>query len=203
MHAARIFVNRLLNNLRGVTGRIMINAEMKQDLSWFVQFLSKANGKIMFDDARVKLDVFVDASLSGMGLYWDENVYAVSRNLLATQGHSITQLELLNVLIAFRTFTRSWTGQWVKFHIDNKAVVYALNNGRIKDSYMQQVARSIWLLLATHDIKLECTHIPGKDNVKADIFSRVFERGLVNDHLFDHCTWWPIKGYHFYPNMFI
>ena len=203
MHATRIFVNRLLNNLRQATGRIILNAEMKQDLSWFVQFLSKANGKIIFDDARVKLDVFVDASLSGMGLYWDENVYAVSRHMLVTQGLSITQLELLNVLIAFRTFARFWTGQWVKFHIDKKAVVFALKNGRIKDSYMQQVARSVWLFLATYDIKLECTHIPGKNNVKADILSRVYERGLANYHLFDHCTWWPIKGQHFYPNVFI
>ena len=203
VQAVRIFVNRLLNNLRRATCHIRLNADMKQDLSWFVQFLSKPNGKIMFDDARVKLDVFVDPSLSGMGLYWDENVYAVSRHFLATQGLSITQLELLNVLIAFRTFARFWTGQWVKFHIDNKAVVFALNNGRIKDNYMQQVARSIWLLLATHDIKLECTHIPGKDNIKADILSRVYERRLVNHHLFDHCTWWPIKGQHFYPNVFI
>ena len=44
VHAARIFVNRLLNNLRGATGRIILNAEIKQDLSWIVQILSKANG---------------------------------------------------------------------------------------------------------------------------------------------------------------
>ena len=157
----------------------------------------------MFDDARVKLDVFVDASFSGMGLYWAHNVYAVSRHLLATQGLSITQLEFLNALIAIRTFARCCTGQWVKFHVDNKAVVYALQNGRIRDTYMQQVARSIWLLLATYDIKLECSHIPGKDNVKANILSRVFERGLINGQLFDHCTWWPINGQHFYPNVFI
>ena len=203
VHAARIFVNGLLNNLRKATGRIVLNAEMKQDLSWFVQFLTKANGKVMFDDARNKLDVFVDASLSGMGLYWANNVYAVSRQVLATQGLSIIQLECLNILIAIRTFAKNWTGQWVRFHIDNKAVVYAMQNGRIKDTYMQQVARSIWLLLATYDIKLECTHIPGKDNVKADILSRVFESGLINDQLFDHCTWWPVNGRHFYPNVFI
>ena len=203
VHAARFFVNRLLNSLRNATGRIILTKEMKQDLSWFVQFLSKANGKVMFNDARVKLDVFIDASLSGMGLCWDKNVYAVSRHLLATQGLSITQLELLNVLIAFRTFAKYWTGQWDKFYIDNKAVVHALNHGKIKYIYMQQVARSIWLLLATYDIKLECTHIPGKDNVKADILSRVFERGLLKGWLFNECVWWPVKGQYFYPNLFI
>ena len=97
VHAARFFVHRLLNSLRKVTGHIILTTELKQDLSWFVQFLSKSNGKVMFNDARVKLEVFVGASLSYMGLYWAENVYAVSRHLLATQSLSITQLELFNV----------------------------------------------------------------------------------------------------------
>ena len=50
--------------------------------------------------------------------------------------------------------------------------------------------------MAIVDIKLECTHNPGKDNVKADILSRVFERWLVNDHLFGQCTWWPVSCQH-------
>ena len=45
---ARIFVNRLLNNLRRGENRIAISMDMKQDLSWFVQFLTKFNGVVMF-----------------------------------------------------------------------------------------------------------------------------------------------------------
>ena len=79
-----------------------------------------------------------------MGLYWADNVHTVSRHLLATQGLNVRVLELLNVLITVRAFGRSWTGQWVNFYIDNKAVICALNNGRIKDAYIQQAPRSIF-----------------------------------------------------------
>ena len=45
---AHIFVNRLLNNFRNCQGHIKINMEMKQDLNWFIQFLTKFNGVVMF-----------------------------------------------------------------------------------------------------------------------------------------------------------
>ena len=79
-----------------------------------------------------------------MGLYWADSIYTVSSHLLATQGLNITELEPLNVLIVVRAFARSWTGQWVNFYIDNKAVICAFHNGRIKDAYMQEAPRSIF-----------------------------------------------------------
>ena len=71
---ARIFGNRLLNKLRAATGRIPIEEEMVKDLNWFIQFLTKFNGTVMFDTSRPHYEVFVDASLSGMGASWDTNV---------------------------------------------------------------------------------------------------------------------------------
>ena len=43
---------------------------------------------------------------------------------------------------------------------------------------MKAVARSIWLIAASKDIKLVYSHIPGVANVKADALSRLFERGF-------------------------
>ena len=80
MAPARIFVNRLLNVLRGATGHIKLCKETKKDLNWFVQFLSHFNGIILFEEAKPQLEVFVDACLTDMGAYWDGNTYAVSRN---------------------------------------------------------------------------------------------------------------------------
>ena len=200
---ARIFVNRLLNKLRAATGRIPIDEEMVKDLNWFIQFLTQFNGTVMFDTSRPHYEVFVDASLSGMGASWDTNVYAVTRHLWATIGLDINQLEMLNVLIALRIFAKSWQNQCVEFRIDNKAVVFALQKGRIKDNYMQAVARSIWLIAASNDIKLVYSHIPGTENVKADALSRLFERGFNYQAWFQDCKWWPIHGAYFFPNLFI
>ena len=70
---------------------------------------------------------------------------------------------------------------------DTKVLTLRLDLSLAKSKTLREYQpRSIWLLLATYDIKLECTRIPGKDHVKADILSRVFERGLINGQLFDH-----------------
>ena len=57
---------------------------MKQDLPWFIQFLSK-NETVMFSEARAKLDIFVDYFLRWVciglriymqfqGIFWLPNV---------------------------------------------------------------------------------------------------------------------------------
>ena len=200
---ARIFVNRLLNKLRAVTGRVSVDEDMVKDLNWFIQFLTQFNGTVMFHTSRPHHEVFVDASLTGMGASWGTNVYAVTRHLWATIGLNINQLEMLNVLIALRLFAKYWQNQCVEFRIDNKAVVYALQKGRIKDNYMQTVARSIWLIAASNDINLVYSHIAGTENVKADALSRLFERGFTYQTWFSDCKWWPVHGAYFFPNSFI
>ena len=175
---ARVFVNRRLNKLRTATGRIRMDEEMVKDLNWFIQFLTQFNGTVMFDTCRAHFQVFVDASLTGMGASWDNNVYAVTRYFIATIGLNINQLEMLNMLIALRMFGKCWKNHCVKFKIDNKAIVFALQKGNIRDNYMQAVARSIWLIAASNDIKLLYSYIPGVNNVKADALSRLFERGF-------------------------
>ena len=148
---ARIFVNRPLNYLRKCQGLIQMDTEMKQDLNWFVQFLEKFNGVVMFQDVRHTFDVFVDAALVGMGACWDNNAYAVTRHLSATWNLSITKLKMLNVLIALRTFGNMWANESVVVHIDNKAAMFALKHGNIKDKFMQSVSRSIWLVAVSND----------------------------------------------------
>ena len=192
----RVFVNHLLNTLRNATGRIPVDSEMLKDIAWFQAFLSKFNGKVMFRDAGEAFDVYVDASLTGMGASWNKNVYAVSRHISATSWLSITQLEMLNVLIALRIFGHCWQNQKIRFHIDNKAVVYSLTKGRMRDAYLQSVARSIWLIAASKDIVIEYVHIAGTANVKADVLSRMFQNvsNAQKLQLFENCVWWPVGG---------
>ena len=149
---ARIFVNRLLNRLCQVVTRVKVDDDMKKDLSWFVEFLLHFNGKVLFTHTKPHYDAFVDACLTGVGGIWNQNVYAASRQILLTWHLNITQLEMLNVLIALRVFSDAWRHKTVCLHIDNKAVVYSLEKGRIKVKFMQAVARSVWLIAAIHDI---------------------------------------------------
>ena len=161
---ARIFVNRLLNNLRKCQGRISINLEI---------------------NLRHTFKVYVDASLSGVGGWGDNNAYAVTRHLLATWNLSITQLEMLNVLISLRTFGHMWANKSVVRHIDNNAAMYALTYGQIKDPFMQSISRSILLVAASKDIQMDFVNIAGNNNnTKADILSRVFEKKWSQERFF-------------------
>ena len=98
--------------------------------------------------------------------------------MIETIGYNINQLEML------RMFGKFQKNHCVKLRIDNKAVLNALHKGKIRDSYMQAVARLIWLIAVSNDIRLLYSHIPGVNNVKADALSRLFERGVSHQKLF-------------------
>ena len=199
---SRIFVNRLLNTLRSGHNRIKVTHDMVKDISWFIEFLHHFNGTVMFPQLRSQVQVYVDACLTGMGAIWESNVYAVSRHMEATQGASITQLEMCNVLVAIRVFAKMWSKKCVTFNIDNQAVVYALKYGRIKDQFMQSVARSVWLIAAAHYIELKYQHVPGIVNTQADALSRAFDPSCDLDKLYElnNHNWWPVNGLWCYPN---
>ena len=204
--ASRIFVNRLLNTLHQCPHRVTVSEDMRKDLAWFIQFLVKFNGKVLFPAMRQKIDVYVDASLSGMGAFWNENAYAVSRHIAATAGWSISHLEMLNVMVALRVFAHAWRGKHVEFHIDNLAVVFSLQFSRMKDQILQAIVRTIWLLAATHDIQLSYSHIPGIQNKEADALSRVFQNREFDQFCKDllaRCACWPVHGDWCIPNMFL
>ena len=52
------------------------------------------------------------------------------------------------------------------------AVVEVLRNGRARDNILALMARNIWLICAMFNIHIIVLHIPGKNNVLADLLSR-------------------------------
>ena len=47
-----------------------------------------------------------------------------------------------------------------------------LNSGKTRDLTLAAIARNIQLLLATYNIEIVVRHIPGKNNMVADLLSR-------------------------------
>ena len=90
----------------------------------------------------------------------DDDVYAIFHHFWTTQGLNIMQLEALNVLIATKVPAGLCHHQTVWFHLDNEAVVYGLQKGRIRDKY-PQAANSVWFPGVTYDIQMNlCTFQP-------------------------------------------
>ena len=202
---ARTFVNRLLNKLRQCRTAIPVCEDMKSDLLWFLQFMERFNGRTIFNHQKERIDVHVDASLTGMGAIWQENVYAASRPMSHTFLTNITQLEMANVLVALRCFCHLWNSKAITIHVDNKAVVMSLKYGRIKNPILQALSRSIWLIVASYDIDMTVKHIAGSENCDADILSRVFEPNSNINSLskYNNYVWWPINGNWCIPNLFM
>ena len=202
VHPARLFINRVLATLREApeTGPILLSVEFHKDIAWFNRFLPLFNGKVYFKKHLHTpiTNVFVDASLTGVGGVWDEMVYAVPLARLQNLPPrcSIVHLEMVNVFVALNLWKLRLAGKSLIIHCDNAAVVSTLNSGRAFDQFLLKVARNIWLLTAVHDIDLQVRHIPGKKNVVADTLSRWFSGRIDNltVHKFASFRWCTVQA---------
>jgi len=175
---ARIFVNRMLFLLRLAPNNkpITLTSSFHRDLSWFIKFLYQFNGKVIFDKTRAKPanQVYLDACLTGMGGCFGSLVYhhKLPPHLVLDEDIHITQLEMLNVLLALRLWAPKLAHSSLLIHCDNLAVVIVCQSGRTHDPFLAAVVRNIWFVVATYDIQVTYSHIPGKFNVAADLLSR-------------------------------
>ena len=174
---ARVFVNRILFTLRMApdAGRIRLNHAFKRDIRWFTTFLHHFNGRVFFNKThKLPLYLYLDACLDGLGAFLNNHVYHlhVKSKAFLPQDHSIVHMEMVNILVALRTWAPILTGRQVVSYCDNAAVVAICQNGRSRDPYLAAMARNIWWLTATCDIDLQLVHISGHHNKIADVLSR-------------------------------
>ena len=91
---------------------------------------------------------------------------------LKDHGLHITQLEMLNTVIAIKVWSTTWANQRISIYCDNLAVVEVLQSGKTKDSYLATCARNVWMLASIFNIHIDFFHISGKNNEVADLLSR-------------------------------
>ena len=159
---ARIFLNRMLQVLRSHhnSHRFTLTPEFFQDLCWFNTFLDQYNGVTYFDN---KTPHHLDASLLGMGATFANMVYTLPIPQHCQHLH-ITQLEMLNVVVALKVWGSIWSDKVIDIKCDNLAVVEVLTSGKTKDTFLATCARNIWLICAIFNIQIRVWHIPGKAN---------------------------------------
>ena len=151
--------------------KIILNMEFIRGLNWFLHFLPKFNGKAFISHRQITEEIELDASLQGLGARWGHQVYTLSIPL-GYNDFSIVHLEMLNILVAIRTWGHQWGGKAVKIACDNQAVVSVLNSGKTRDLALAAIAKNIFMEAAQADILLKTVHIMGKVNDIADSLSR-------------------------------
>ena len=175
----RAFMSRLLNELRSCDSRrstIPVSSELKLDLQWWLYFLDKYNGVSVigteFLESSEQL-FSTDASLTGCGAICEGEYFHELFPLSVTQQQlSITQLELLTVVVAIKLWQLKLKGRCIMIHCDNQACVDMINSLRSRNIFLQACLRELWLTLAVNNIMLKAAHIPGRENILADCLSR-------------------------------
>ena len=178
--------------------QIKITTEAKRDINWFTKFISIYNGVTFFYQKPIAHSIELDASLQGMGAWWGSEVYTLTIPL-GYMNLQIVHLEMLNILAALRVWQEPWRNSKIAIACDNLAVVQVLNSGKTRDLTLAAIARNIQFQIATMNVDLKVTHIPGKVNVVADLLSRWNTRTNPNatlSQLLPSYQWVPVNDSH-------
>ena len=165
--------------------RIHLNSDFHKDLAWFLAFLPHFNGITYINKPNLPYNhtLHIDASLTGLGGIWNNQVYATPIFDIYGMDLKIVHLEMLNLLIALRLWAQQWSHSRVRFFCDNSAVVQVVRTGKTRDNMLSLCLRNIWLITASHDIDLHIDHIQGRANIVADLLSRLYSPNPVDNKL--------------------
>jgi hypothetical protein len=125
---ARLFVNHIFALIRdmGPAASVAIDEGTCQDIRWFIACAHAANGTVsIYKCLQPQTDIFVDASLSGLGGALNAFVYRAP--LSPRPGWSIAHLEAINVFVALQVFSAFIGGRRVMDWCDSRVAVAILH----------------------------------------------------------------------------
>ena len=150
--------------------KMTLSLEAKQQLQWWLKHLPISFNEIEIPPVNVVVNS--DASLSGWGAVLGDSSTGGQWHQNET-GHHINYLELLAAYFALKAFSNSITNKHVKILIDNTTAVGVINNmGTCHSDPCNSIACRIWTFCEENNMWLTAAHIPGCQNVIADLESR-------------------------------
>ena len=110
---------------------------MYRDL--FCKFIPKFNGSAFFVHKNVNYEMELDACLQGLGARCGNEIYSIPLHL-GYENMTIVHLEMLNIIVAIRTWSFSWAGTTIRIHCDNQATVSVFTTDKTKDCILAAIA---------------------------------------------------------------
>lgn len=148
-----------------------ISRESVSELHWWIKNLDNSFNVLQLP--LIQLTIATDASLLGWGAVLG-NRNTGGRWLPTESVFHINVLELLAVFYALKSFGNEVAAKHVKFLIDNTTAVATINNmGSCHSRDCHAIVCKIWEFCIQHNVWISAAHIPGIDNVAADIESLV------------------------------
>jgi hypothetical protein len=164
-----------------------IPALVRKDLQWWDELLPQFNGVLLLQKDRPRVDLYTDASKSGLGAYFSilprprplqHNSFAILIEHQESQRH-INYLETRAIEAAFILWGPKWRGKRLFVHTDNSATYEGLISQKQRGIGFYPL-RHILLLATINDILVEPRWITGKTNDIADSLSRFNWNSLAN-----------------------
>ena len=162
-------INALKSHLGNFDEQMVVSAEMKLELKWWMENIHCQVRHIYRSSPQVIIQT--DSSLEGWGVVFKEKKFG-GRWKSEEKSLHINCLELTAILFGLQALALELENKHVKVLTDSStAVSYVNNMGGIKSEKCNEISRQIWFFAIEKNIWVTCAHIPGKRN-EADLPSR-------------------------------
>jgi hypothetical protein len=178
----RIFLRRLFaaaSRVCSLHHRVCLSSDSCADIRWWLSFVQVWNHKSVFYEdqwiSSVDCSLSTDASDLGFGAVFGSRWLfgSFESMFLKCERPSIAWRELWAVLVACRCWGHLLSGKRVQIQCDNISVVYCVNSGSSKCPHLMQLVRDLFFACAFFCVDIRLVHIPGVNNVGADLLSRL------------------------------
>lgn len=200
----RTFSRRVMDLLKGIPDdkkRIVLSKDFKHDIQWWQAYADFFNGRNLMIQHNFGQgpNFFTDSCLRGYGFWsgadWQAGYFdSLNSPGIQSLDHShdhwvnvhiedvqqsnnINVLELVPVWLCLKRNAKKWSNLHVICYTDNSSVRSMVNKGCSTNHYCMALIRDIFWICVEHNVHLTSRHIPGKENIIADLLSRIF----VND----------------------
>ena len=174
----RIFLRRLINlsmSVKKLNHYININAQTREDIKWWVEFLPSWNQTSLipetFEVTSTDLKLFTDASSVGFGAIYAKS-WIQGRWDESANEYSIDFKELFAIVAAVMTWGSQWEGKRIVFFTDNLPITQIWHSGTSRSSDIMVLVRKLFLSAAQFGFSVSLKHILGIHNPIADALSR-------------------------------
>ena len=180
VRSGRSFLRRMFDLLHTVklpshsSARMRLSRGFRSDLAWWQEFVLQWNGvSFLLPPSHLpQLDMSSDASGSwGCGA-WHQSRWLQVQWGPQSQSLSITEKELVPIILACDLWGRAWQGRRVRCHCDNQVVVAYLRSRTSKNEGLMHLLRCLVFVEAQHQCHLVAEYIDTKSNHLADDLSR-------------------------------
>lgn len=161
---------------------ISLDKECKIVIQWWIDNIHTSFKPILLREPN--LIIYTDSSKTGWGaVNKTHNVKTEGFWSQEERNKHINVLELKAALFALLSLVSKVINCHVRLYMDNTVAISYISNFGGKIPELHSLAKEIWMWCINRNIWLSVAHIPGKNNIEADLLSR-----QINDD-----TEWAVK----------